>query len=67
MNFQTYEKIKKEIEDIVTGEVRLLLGCMLVICCNKVPSVSDDCSYNNFLGNLAIKSPLYVTDFSCCY
>ncbi|XP_046394787.1 piggyBac transposable element-derived protein 4-like [Ischnura elegans] len=56
------------------GEILLVLGCMLVMSYNKVPSISDYWSHNPSLGNEAIKgaisrnrfqlliSKLYFTD-----
>jgi hypothetical protein len=40
------------------GEIRLVLGVMLIMCYNRVPSFSDYWSNNTSLGNVAIKTAI---------
>jgi hypothetical protein len=49
---------KKAIEDTDPDEIMLLLGCMLVMSYNTLPSVSDYWSHNKSMGNEAIKASI---------
>lgn len=59
MRLKEHEKIiKKNIEATSPGEIEIILGCLLIMSYNRVPSIHMYWSRNISLGNLAIKNAI---------